>query len=224
MVSCINSLCHQSYSVHVIVAALPETCDFYLTLMLFYCGITFLQFMNGTRIGKIPLLVAGLFSVHFWQVLIIWNLQFVMPKQWSKKNIINSELYALSKKHGNSTGSSASSDSVDNQQDASFHYDICTNPVDHLIQCDRCLIWYCCTCGGASEHLITVLDEFKELNWFCQKCDAIAIEAIRAFNPTIPTQSSDILPAVTGAITTAIQSLQDALKSTIDDLVSAKLP
>ena len=99
---------------------------------------------------------------------------------------------------------------------------MCTNSVDHLIQCDRCLNWYCCTCGKVSEHLITVLDEFKELYWFCHKCDAIAINTIQAFNSTESTPGSDTVTAVTGIITTAIQSLQEARKTTINDLVSAK--
>ena len=99
---------------------------------------------------------------------------------------------------------------------------MCTNSVDHLIQCDRCLNWYCCTCGKVSEHLITVLDEFKELYWFCHKCDAIAINTIQAFNSTESTPGSDTVTAVTGIITTAIQSLQEACKTTINDLVSAK--
>ena len=99
---------------------------------------------------------------------------------------------------------------------------MCTNSVDHLIQCDRCLNWYCCTCGKVSEHLITVLDEFKELYWFCHKCDAIAINTIQAFNSTESTPGSDTVTAVTGIITTAIQSLQEARETTINDLVSAK--
>ena len=145
-----------------------------------------------------------------------------MPKQRSKKNTANSEPYILRKKHGSTTGSSQTSDSADNQQDVSFQCDVCTNSSDHLIQCDRCMIWHCCTCGKVSERLITVLDEFKELHWFCHKCDAIAIDAIQAFNPTESTPRPDILSAVTGVITTAIQSLQEALKTTINDLVSAK--
>ena len=81
---------------------------------------------------------------------------------------------------------------------------MCTNSVNHLIQYDRCLIWHCCTCVKVSERLITVLDEFKELHWFGHKCDAIAIDAIQAYNSTESTLRSDILSAVTGVITTAI--------------------
>ena len=125
-----------------------------------------------------------------------------MLKQRSKKNTANPEPYILHKKHGSTSGSSQTGDSADNQQDISFKCDVCTNSVDHLIQCDRCLNWYCCTCGEVSEHLITVLDEFKELYWFCHKCDAIAINTIQAFNSTESTPGSDTVTAVTGVITT----------------------
>ena len=125
----------------------------------------------------------------------------------------------MSKKHGSTLGSSQTSDLADNQQDTSFKCDVCTNSVDHLIQCDQCLIWHCCTCRKVSEHFITVLDEFKELHWFCRKCDAKATDAIQAFNSTECTAGSDIVTAVTAA---AIKSLQEALKATINDLVSAK--
>ena len=68
-----------------------------------------------------------------------------------------------------------------------------------------------------------LLNDFKELQWCCQKCDTIAIDAIQTFNSTESTPRSDILSAVTGVTATAIQSLQEALKSTvINDVISAK--
>ena len=44
----------------MIVAALFDTCDFYLNSTLLYRVKILLWFVNGTIIGKIPLLVAGL--------------------------------------------------------------------------------------------------------------------------------------------------------------------
>ena len=68
-----------------------------------------------------------------------------------------------------------------------------------------------------------LLNDFKELHWFCQKCDTIAIDAIQTFNSTESTPRSDILSAVTGVTAAAIQSLQEALKTTvINEVVSAK--
>ena len=68
-----------------------------------------------------------------------------------------------------------------------------------------------------------LLDDFKELQWFCQKCDTIVTDAIQAFNSTESTPRSDTLSAVTGVTATTIQSLQEALKTTIiNDVVSAK--
>ena len=54
---------------------------------------------------------------------------------------------------------------------------------DHLIMCDRCEIWYCYKCAMVNVRLIDVLVEFKELHWFCKKCDETAVRAINSFNP-----------------------------------------
>ena len=61
--------------------------------------------------------------------------------------------------------------------------------------------------------------EFKELHWFCPKCDQTAIRATQQLNNS--SRSDNILSAVTSTISTAIQSLQDTLKTTIQNLVTA---
>ena len=49
-----------------------------------------------------------------------------------------------------------------------------------------------------------VLVEFKELHWFCKKCDEIAIRAIRSFNPekvsSLDVVQSNIRPACTQGV------------------------
>ena len=52
----------------MIMAVLLETYVSHLRFMLLYRGIIFLQFANGTTIGKISLLVVGLFLVHVFLV------------------------------------------------------------------------------------------------------------------------------------------------------------
>ena len=61
--------------------------------------------------------------------------------------------------------------------------DVCTDMTDHLIMCDRCEIWFCYRCAQVVVGLINVLVKFKELHWFCKKCDGIAIRlrAIQKF-------------------------------------------
>ena len=97
--------------------------------------------------------------------------------------------------------------------------DVCTTQADELTQCEYCLINYCCSCGKISERLFAALVEFKELHWFCPKCDQTAIRAIQQLNNS--SRSDNILSAVTSTISTAIQSLQDTLKTTIQNLVTA---
>ena len=53
---------------HVIVAVLLETRVSHLRFTLLYRGIIFLQFANGTTIGKISLLAVGLFLVHVFLI------------------------------------------------------------------------------------------------------------------------------------------------------------
>ena len=55
------SLIPNGPKVHVIVAVLLDTRDFHFSPTLLYRGKILLQFVNGTIIGKIPLLVAVLF-------------------------------------------------------------------------------------------------------------------------------------------------------------------
>ena len=105
---------------------------------------------------------------------------------------------------------------------------MCTNSVERLVQCDRCLIWYCCGCAEIPMRLQEVLCEFTELHWFCHRCDKITIKIIRNFNdettPTItPTPTTDettftsnIIASITSAISTATKSLQRALQETIN--------
>jgi len=76
-----------------------------------------------------------------------------MPKQQNKKNNTAGELYPVPKKHGRG---SQTDESVDTQQGNTFYCDVCTESVNHLIQCDHCLMWYCCACGKITDHLITI--------------------------------------------------------------------
>ena len=74
-------------------------------------------------------------------------------------------------------------ESVVGSTEDSLVCDVCTDMADHLIMCDRCEIWFCYRCAQVDVGLINVLVEFKELHWFCKKCDEIAIRAIQSFNP-----------------------------------------
>ena len=59
----------------------------------------------------------------------------------------------------------------------SLFCDIYIDMADHLIMCDRCEIRFCYRCAEI-DLLINVLVEFKEIHWFCTKCDGITIRAL----------------------------------------------
>ena len=142
-----------------------------------------------------------------------------MPKHRTKKsNGVVNEPYPP-KKQGNTSEPHQERVPDDNDADEPYYCDVCTTQVDRLIQCEYCSINYCCPCGEISEKLFAALVEFKQLHWFCPRCDQVAIKAIQQFGSTVG-PSGDILSAVTSTISAAIQSLQDTLKTTIKDLVS----
>ena len=92
--------------------------------------------------------------------------------------------------------------------------DACINPVERLVQCDRCLIWYFCGCAMIPDKLQEILCEFTELHWFCHRCDRIAINAVHSFNG----ESMFISDAKTGGtsiINTAIKSLLKSCQEAI---------
>jgi len=64
------------------------------------------------------------------------------------------------------------------------------------------------------------LDEFKELHWFCPKCDKIAIEAICGFNPTSSSCDS-MQQKVTNVISMAMQGLESVVNECFKKLESA---
>lgn len=105
-------------------------------------------------------------------------------------------------------------DSVVNEQGEDMHCDVCTDSVERLVQCDRCLIWYCCGCAKIADKLQEILCEFTELHWFCHRCDKIAINAIRSFNDE-STPTSDAKISVTSIINTAIKALQESCQEAI---------
>ena len=98
-----------------------------------------------------------------------------------------------------------------NEQGEDMFCDVCTNPVERLVQCDRCLIWYCCGCAEIPDKLQEILCEFKELHWFCYRCDRIAINAIRSFNDE-STFTFDAKTNVTIIVNTATKSCKSLAK------------
>ena len=108
--------------------------------------------------------------------------------------------------------------------------DVCTDKADHLIMCDRCEIWYCHRCAGINViKLVEVLIEFKELHWFCNKCDEIAVKAIQSFNPDkvssldiVQRNIADILVRIKNLNKVAVDTANQFKKTFADALKSGK--
>lgn len=107
-----------------------------------------------------------------------------------------------------------------NDEGEILNCDVCTESVEQLIQCDRCLIWFCCTCAKIPTRMLEALYEFSALHWFCCRCDKIAINAIKSFNDQSP-RTSDVTSCITEAISTAMNSLKLSLQETINNLQNA---
>ena len=69
-----------------------------------------------------------------------------------------------------------------------------------VIQCERRKKCHCCACGNFLEHLVAVLDEFKELHWFCKHCDEAVMDIIH---------TSDSKTLVTKTLNKALKQFND---------------
>ena len=67
------------------------------------------------------------------------------------------------------------------QESNEFQCNVCSDAVERLIQCKRCLKWHCLKCSKISDSVMNVLDENEALHWFCGVCHAIAMKAIQTF-------------------------------------------
>jgi len=47
----------------------------------------------------------------------------------------------------------------------------CKQSVDQTILCEACEGWMCSTCDGIPLHVIDIIADYKQIHWFCQKCN-----------------------------------------------------
>ena len=63
-----------------------------------------------------------------------------------------------------------------------LHCDKCKIQVDYLVQCEKCYIWYCGLCSKVPERAIELFEDGNGCHWFCQTCNAIAMNAVHNCN------------------------------------------
>ena len=51
---------------------------------------------------------------------------------------------------------------------------------DHLIQCECCDRWLCCTCQNIPNAMAKSILRWKQLHWFCLDCEDAATKAVKA--------------------------------------------
>lgn len=144
-----------------------------------------------------------------------------MPKQKGKTRAKKLVPYNKSAKPNSDEDTSKVPESVQDDEQI-LKCDKCKGTVEGMIQCKSCLLWHCCTCGNFPLEAVEVVSVCKTLHWFCEMCDSTASTHNDA-NTGSGTKSdtvSDALPAITKVITTAIGSLQEALKETITSVLN----
>ena len=95
-----------------------------------------------------------------------------MPKTKSKnsKRKQTSEPYS---RRDNNTEKKDASDTEEGEPTV-LYCDKCTSAVERLLQCEKCLIWYCLNCSKVINEVLNMLNEYDTLHWFCDACNVTA--------------------------------------------------
>ena len=99
-----------------------------------------------------------------------------------------------------------------------LYCDRCTNTVEQLIQCEKCLIWLCSDCEKIPDNVMSIAKEYEQLHWFCKYCDVAAVEAIRAFNQTEDSLPQVIHKSIKGAFDQIVGELSKVLADETEQL------
>jgi len=94
----------------------------------------------------------------------------------------------------------------------------CTDDVDRLIQCERCLLWYCLKCSKVTDLAMYALEENESIHWFCEACSDNVVRAIQAFGSSensLQEQSSE--SRIKKSIDTALGQFATQLNRIVDE-------
>ena len=139
-----------------------------------------------------------------------------MPKNKTKRKQLSGPYPGKKKGTVSDTNGTKTSGQVENSEN--YICDVCTDAVDRLIQCERCLIWYCLKCSKLTDLAMYVLEENESIHWFCEPCSGNVIEAIQAFNPpenSSQEQTSESL--IKKSIDTALGQFVTQLNNIMDE-------
>ena len=91
--------------------------------------------------------------------------------------------------------------------------------IDQLIQCERCEKWLCCKCQRIPKAMVTAIQKWKRLHWYCLECE----DAATASTKIPPTPSSDLGEAQPDMQLRVISEIAQNTASIIMDKIEAKL-
>ena len=94
----------------------------------------------------------------------------------------------------------------------------CTNCVDNVIQCEHCVYWYCSKCIGLPSSVMDIIFMQKQLHWFCEACDKMAMDTILRLNNDSSNGGSmhkDVLKDIVAQIENAFKEVNKTIKTTL---------
>ena len=96
------------------------------------------------------------------------------------------------------------------------------NEDDKLLQCERCMLTFCCSCLGMSESDYTFLKDHPDFHWFCSDCQAPALKSVQT-DMEIEERCKDFLQKYDQKLEDIEKKLDEkAEKATVDN-ISANL-
>ena len=93
--------------------------------------------------------------------------------------------------------------------------DVCKKSVDEVVQCERCIKWFCCVYQNISEKMYDAIFEFSKLHWFCDGCESSAVAVFQTSAETGP--SKDPLSCLESKITDLMLNAELQLTKVIEE-------
>ena len=133
-----------------------------------------------------------------------------MPKHKKKKDSKAGEPYNVKK---------TSNHQENPEQDSDIVCDRCKQSVDQTILCEACEGWMCSTCGGIPLHVIDIIADYKQIYWFCQKCNDKAghfIEMNKDLGECALPNSRCVTNIVSQSLSKVVEQFNAVMKDTRD--------
>ena len=92
------------------------------------------------------------------------------------------------------TTRSGKTNEVDSTPD--YPCDQCSQVGDPLIQCESCEKWLCCKCQQVPKGMLTAIQKWPHLHWYCMECEAISTLRVKVSTTSEPQESTGNLAEI----------------------------